>query len=280
MNDCLQCGKKTPNPKYCSRGCSASSRRTGEERICVYCKKSFYAKRRKLEKGNGYCSRTCQTSDKRPLSRRVCQNKNCGKYFMVSPWLYRVRKYCSAECWADVQRKLPKRQKCPYCGNEFTCERRKKRKYCSVSCARKSKRKLSKCRHCGKTFWNPSKGKVFCSARCRKENRKESYGTCAWCGEKKSGKKQERFCSISCASMNKHYGDVDIRLLAIPNVMVYLNEESAGIWLPVTAAEIEIVKHLFNSGMGVEDMVPHIKRWRAARQEYREGPRVKRGSRF
>ena len=80
--------------------------------------------------------------------------------------------------------------------------------------------------------------------------------------------------------MNKHYGDVDIRLLAIPKVMVYPSEESAGIWLPVTAAEIEIVTHLFNSGIGVEDMVPHIKRWRAARREYREGPRVKKGSRF
>jgi len=48
MNDCLQCGKETDNPKFCSNGCSATFnnkgvRRHGNPQIkeCLNCGKSF-----------------------------------------------------------------------------------------------------------------------------------------------------------------------------------------------------------------------------------------------
>ena len=280
MNDCLQCGNKTRNAKYCSIPCSAASRRKGQEILCVYCKKPFYAKRRKLKQGRPYCSIKCQVSSTNQLARKICQNKDCRKFFMVRQAEYHSRKYCSTECYIETCRKPPQKQKCLHCGDEFTVRHRKKRKYCSVACARKSQRKLTVCRHCMKSFWSKHKGRVFCCPRCRESHKRQSYGNCAWCGEKRTSRGQESFCSTSCAVMSKHYGDVNIQRLDIPKVMVYPNDEAAGIWLPVSAAEIEIIAYLHHQGMSVVDMVPHIKRWRRVRQANRKGTKARKGSRF
>jgi hypothetical protein len=69
MNKCLECGKETDNPKFCSRSCSASynnrkypKRGNGKPRYCKNCGKE-------LSKESGhrkiYCNQTCFQEYKR-----------------------------------------------------------------------------------------------------------------------------------------------------------------------------------------------------------------------
>lgn len=58
MTACLNCGKETNNPKFCSRSCSASfnNRLKAEKRYCPFCKKELPPK---TFTDNTYCSREC-----------------------------------------------------------------------------------------------------------------------------------------------------------------------------------------------------------------------------
>lgn len=58
MKICLNCGKETSNPKYCSRTCSVSfnNKLRGEKRFCLFCKKPLPTK---TYTDNLYCSREC-----------------------------------------------------------------------------------------------------------------------------------------------------------------------------------------------------------------------------
>lgn len=77
MNNCKECGVETPNPKFCSRSCSAKStnRRTPKRKITKQCTKEgcsnvVWKTGRKL----------CQEHREEWLAKRDVSNKTLGEY--------------------------------------------------------------------------------------------------------------------------------------------------------------------------------------------------------
>jgi len=90
-----------------------------------------------------------------PEKRRVkCICKECGKEFLVYPYLENKQKYCSSKCYDKVKSKRMKLLKsmedkrlllyCHQCKKPFIVleGRSKGRKYCSLECYFESKRKI------------------------------------------------------------------------------------------------------------------------------------------
>ena len=73
--------------------------RKGENRICLVCKKEFYAPRSFIKKGGGkYCSRDCYAKGKINGEYRKCPV--CNVEFYTTPCMIRRGwgKYCSKQC--------------------------------------------------------------------------------------------------------------------------------------------------------------------------------------
>jgi hypothetical protein len=96
---------------FCSRQCSATSRRQGEIRACPVCGKEFYARPKQIRRGWArFCSLECHYQDKR--LRHEYQCAYCGKEVLRAP--YKTAKstsgliYCNRSCrisWTNQRRR-------------------------------------------------------------------------------------------------------------------------------------------------------------------------------
>lgn len=103
---------------------------------------------------------------------------------------------------------------CIICGESF-CSTSNNTKYCSKECkalARSKPNQLSMipCKKCGSMFIPKEKIQVFCSARCRIENKKVQHDPierfCKYCGERIDGKYGRIFCSTKCGKAYRRSG--------------------------------------------------------------------------
>ena len=149
--NCQLCGVEINGrgaTKFCSRKCSAGSRKTTETKICEQCKESFAVG------GGGTRGRAA-----------------------------RARRFCSHKC-AAIARNPRKIRVCIGCGKEFTRRGHNQPKYCSVQCLRSKVSELHKvtltCDRCGITFdrWRSQRvGKHhYCSGACRSAGRVYTKG--------------------------------------------------------------------------------------------------------
>lgn len=106
MNKCLNCGKETSNPKFCSRSCSASYNNKKREKVKKYCIKCG----KFIGEGN-----QCR--------RKYCDDCNPNKVNWSQTTLQEVeekRKYQSHSRIRELARKkvmtIPRFQKCAECG--------------------------------------------------------------------------------------------------------------------------------------------------------------------
>jgi very-short-patch-repair endonuclease len=113
---CVGCGKSvtkscTKNVKFCNAVCyhahgKTGRNKTGENKTCVKCGKSFYVPKSRIEKAIA-CSPKCHNLFQgRNKIELIC--KTCGIAFKVSPARIKFdnRTYCSNTCtYADPQRK-------------------------------------------------------------------------------------------------------------------------------------------------------------------------------
>lgn len=101
---CLECGKETANPKFCSLSCSATrqQRKRREEtpipsKECAYCKQNFtYGPRSNSPRTsqNKFCSHSC--SAKSSNSKRAKGKSSCP--ICSQPVLRTNSTYCSQSC--------------------------------------------------------------------------------------------------------------------------------------------------------------------------------------
>lgn len=118
-----------------------------EERICLNCKKTFFAHPNQIKRGRGkYCSQKCR--DLRVQKKCLF----CGEEFLVSQ--YRIGKYCSPECHYQAHRQT---KVCPICNHEFEInksETKRGRKYCSRECSIQAEKGRIPSWCIGKSSWN------------------------------------------------------------------------------------------------------------------------------
>ena len=101
MNQCVNCSKKTKNPKFCCRSCGVSynnrikPKRQKQTRYfkCLHCKKKTEFNTNAPRK---YCSQTCRITHKREKSDSLIEEKGNfgnGHYHNVRIRKYFMRKY-------------------------------------------------------------------------------------------------------------------------------------------------------------------------------------------
>ena len=268
---CLHCGKETTNRKFCSRDCMNLSRRNGEMIRCLTCNEEFYANKSKIKANKTlFCSDKCRLAkSRRNQVRLVCPQKGCGKEFYVSKSQAARRKYCSRACHSK-NRTARKTKKCGNCNKRFSAPTYRKSTYCSKKCCDEGRRVYRDCVNCGKKVW-PAKTKYpLCSKKCRTEWNLRDAKECLWCGTKFKSRRDAKCCSLTCSGMYQKYGQAHLSLMNIPQVLIYPNEDSEGIWLPISASEIEITMYLHSKRLDIEDIMKHIKRWRAVRKNHKD----------
>jgi len=143
------------NPTYCSATCYHEACKTGVNKVCIECGKSFYVYRGRKEQE--YCSLGCRKKYKNV--EKICPR--CGKKFTVLKLQQNVYIHCSLKC----RHKNPKR-KCVRCGGQFR-PKRPDIKHCSEKCRRPPVYKY--CLHCKKKFRIVpaiSETRRFCSFSC------------------------------------------------------------------------------------------------------------------
>ena len=126
--DCVICGEsfsfgaKDWKRETCSPVCAYKLRGTktarGEQRQCLTCGQSFYAKRSQITgvKGGGqFCSKHCMHQRNKSATHRVCVH--CGKPFVVSPSIKSVA--CSLAC---AYRHFAGNRRPNYKGNTYLVE--------------------------------------------------------------------------------------------------------------------------------------------------------------
>jgi hypothetical protein len=84
--NCLNCGCKTNNPKFCSKSCSASFNNkgvrrhgSGEDKACLNCGKINYDKK--------YCSNKCQGEHKRKNSVKLIEKNELMNWKSIKRYL-------------------------------------------------------------------------------------------------------------------------------------------------------------------------------------------------
>lgn len=149
--DCVICGKsfsfgaKNWKRETCSPECGhklrGSKMARGEQRTCLTCGKSFYAKRSQIHGincGGKYCSKACMYGRNKASTTRNCEC--CGKEFSTPPSQMHIRA-CSLECGYKIRDHGEKDKVaviCSKCGREFFEHESHagRRKFCSQSCAK------------------------------------------------------------------------------------------------------------------------------------------------
>lgn len=111
MRKCLNCNKKTNNPKFCSLSCSSkynSGRRNKavikQVKICLKCEIPFEAK----DGREKFCSRSCSASFNNALKPKRQRNSESNCLNCNSPISDRrnKRKYCSNQCSHEHKKKV------------------------------------------------------------------------------------------------------------------------------------------------------------------------------
>lgn len=204
--------------RYCSRACSAASRKTRVQRNCAHCSLVFEVHLSDVAQGRGrFCSRICAgASARKSALPRYLPCEQCGASF---PTLGRAGKprFCSSACFGLSQRTPPVSFVCESCGQ--ACQRshaaggNRQYRFCSRSCASKARRTRFSvpCRECGSavmtslTLQASGKGR-FCSVTCaRRGRRPPKQRPCMTCGVDFSysrGKRPAKYCSRACASVS------------------------------------------------------------------------------
>ena len=273
MTECQQCGTQTHNKKFCSNKCCTDSYRVEPNSICPFCKKPFYRRAKWIRDGKRtHCSNECRRKSK-TWHRNVCQIESCGRVFRVSP-SQKSRKYCSKECYWKSMTTLVF---CKFCGKEITERIQRRNLYCNRECAGKARRRLKPCKKCGKEFWPGRQDSRYCSPECKSKRFVPKTSNCSWCGEEyASARRYAGVCSMSCHRMQQLYGNVNLRQLNMPVCEVYISNDGQPIWLPLTVKEIEATLYLHKRRLPTEDIVQHIKRWRAMRANWKREMRQAR----
>lgn len=111
MVQCLSCGKKTENPKFCNRSCSVSynNRKTPKrkpEHKCLRCSTNINSQSR-------YC-KTCKVERFEPHN---CLCKHCGRTYVYDRVKQMQRNYCSS-CSSNRRRRSIKLQAIEYKGGK------------------------------------------------------------------------------------------------------------------------------------------------------------------
>lgn len=148
---CESCGNEITSrgaTRFCSRKCSAASRKTSETKICEHCGTIF------------------------PVGGGSSRGRKS-----------RARRFCSHKC-AGAARNLKKVRICKGCGIEFYRRGHNQPKYHSAQCAHNHASEIHKitltCDRCGKTFarWRSQRvgKKHYCSGECRAAGRVYATG--------------------------------------------------------------------------------------------------------
>jgi hypothetical protein len=107
MNKCKSCGRETPNPRYCSRSCSATysnrafPKRTRSVRFCKYCGVEILPNRRVCD----LCNPSLVDWSKRTLgeARELAKYQSNAQIRSVARYVYRAsgRPYVCVACGYD-----------------------------------------------------------------------------------------------------------------------------------------------------------------------------------
>lgn len=139
---------------------------------CQYCHILF--KPLQISRSQKFCSRKCKNDSQKHKILTYCGN--CGKQFLIFPYLKKEINYCSRECYWEATRKKQEK-KCKRCGKKFIVKdyllKQGFGKFCSRKCqfiAYKKKKIKIVCKNCGKEFWiapSVAKRKRFCGKKCK-----------------------------------------------------------------------------------------------------------------
>ena len=133
-----------------------------------------------------FCSRKCSAASRKTTETKTCEN--CGTVFPIGGGSSRGRKsrerrFCSHKCAGEARN--PKKVRiCQGCGIEFLRSGHNQPKYHSLQCARSHQSEIHKitltCDRCGTTFdrWRSQRvgKKHYCSGACRAAGRVYARG--------------------------------------------------------------------------------------------------------
>lgn len=161
---CAQCGGEMNKPhkysqkqweakKFCSRTCSAESRKKGSAVSCAQCGTQIELPPSRIKAAN-FCSRGCASAFRETKVEKPCNW--CGKPVKRVPSLMQDTVYCGHECLGkgtarDRGQSEPIKSNCLQCGVSFVSYASDNRKYCSQDCSiDASRQERPPCLLCGK----------------------------------------------------------------------------------------------------------------------------------
>lgn len=119
--NCLNCGRKTDNPRFCSRSCSASFNNkgvrrngSGKENSCLNCGKINYKKK--------YCNNKCQGEHKSKKNMELVQSDSLAAWSTIKKYLMKHEGICSCCLIKDWQGK-PITLECDHIDGDITNNR-------------------------------------------------------------------------------------------------------------------------------------------------------------
>lgn len=185
--------------------------------VCRGCGVEFEAKH-----GNArYCSSECRTDGRRQSFRdyqfrhtevATCERCGADRLFLVHPSGRTTETpfclVCTSRATLEKRRADQEKTLCPQCGAEFTRPRQvgRPRIYCSARCQVEAKKQYqNKCEHCGEPFRSTNASSRWCSQRCRNFARRGQfkYGTrpCFVCGKEfQIRDPRVECCSLRCST--------------------------------------------------------------------------------
>lgn len=192
--NCYECGKQIKSKvkkkvNLCSEECKKkhAKKRIGKESHCKQCGIKFYSK----YKTQKYCSRECTCKSRIVIKNEICAG--CNKEF--KPRRSEYNKYCSIECYFEVNKVETVTFKCKDCGKEEVRNKRDLNKRCNYCFQEKARINLE-IKHEKQRLKAKKRSDL---EKAKKERELALNKTCKQCGESFKGKHlRATFCSDDC----------------------------------------------------------------------------------